>query len=35
MGRKTLIGYAIVITIVAVIAIVGWGMSTGWKFKKS
>lgn len=35
MGRKTLIGIAIAVTVVAVVAIIGWGRSTDWKFKFS
>jgi len=35
MSRKTLLVLTIAVTIVAVIAIVGWGNSTNWTFKKS
>lgn len=28
-------GLFIAVTVVAVVAIVGWGYSTGWTFKKS
>lgn len=35
MNRKTLIGLMITVLIVAAAAIIGWGYSTNWTFKKA
>lgn len=35
MSRKLVSGLAIAATVIAVIAILGWGYSTGWTFKKT
>lgn len=35
MSRKVLIGLTIAVTVVAAVAIFGWGKSTNWKFKFS
>lgn len=35
IGRKVLVGLAITAFVIAVIAVVGWGYSTNWTFKRS
>lgn len=35
MSRKLLSGLAIAAAVIAVIAIMGWGYSTSWTFRKS
>lgn len=34
MSRKALAWAAGIITVIAIIAVVGWGYSTSWTFKK-
>lgn len=35
MSRKLLAGLAIAAAVIAVVAVIGWGYSTSWTFRKT